>query len=232
MNPTTSTIASRIKLERARRSWTQEKLAEECGLSTRSIQRYEKGETPSTECLRLLADAFEVELSAFQDASRRINFSAPWNHTLKTITIGFVLISIAVAVFVPQTALILTIVVLLAFFLGVAGYSIRDGYLLVHRFGWCKRFPLESLTDLQVEPNAMMGSIRVFGIGGLFGYVGYFRNGLLGTYRIYGTDPKKSVVAKFDGKPVVITPDDPEAFVESVRSTLSDSSNERRQKCH
>ncbi|MGB0370201.1 MAG: PH domain-containing protein [Opitutales bacterium] len=222
MNSTHSKIASRIKLERARRSWTQEKLAEVCGLSTRSIQRYEKGELPSADCILLLANTFEVDPIVFQDAVLRLNFSAPWDKPLKIVTTTVVLLFITLSIFLPEILWIFTIILILAYFLGVAGYSIREGQLLVHRAGWSKRFPLEKLEDLQVEPDAMMGSIRLFGIGGLFGYIGYFRNGLLGTYRVYATDPKKAVIARFDGKTIVITPDDPDAFVASVRAVLSD----------
>ena len=48
---------------RKRRGWTQERLAEETGLSVRTIQRIEKGEDSSLETLGLVADAFKIEIN-------------------------------------------------------------------------------------------------------------------------------------------------------------------------
>ena len=42
------------------RGWSQEQLAEISGLSERTIQRAERGETPSLETLRALAASFEL----------------------------------------------------------------------------------------------------------------------------------------------------------------------------
>ena len=63
-----------------------------------------------------------------------------------------------------------------------------------------------------------MGSLRTMGIGGLFGFVGYFHNEILGSYRAYATNELNTVVLVFDGETIVVTPDDPEAFVEAVKA--------------
>lgn len=61
-----------------------------------------------------------------------------------------------------------------------------------------------------------MGSVRTFGNGGFFGFIGWFRHALLGSYRAYATDPANAVVLHFEDDTVVITPDDPAAFARSV----------------
>jgi hypothetical protein len=42
----------------------------------------------------------------------------------------------------------------------------------------------------------------------------------LGRYRAYATDASKSVVLKFGDKNIVVTPDDPKAFVEALREAV------------
>jgi hypothetical protein len=48
---------------RKRKLWTQEKLADESGLSVRTIQRIESGEDVSLETIRVIAQALGVEIS-------------------------------------------------------------------------------------------------------------------------------------------------------------------------
>lgn len=49
-----------LKSLRLEKGWSQEQLAEISGLSERTIQRAERGETPSLETLRALAASFEL----------------------------------------------------------------------------------------------------------------------------------------------------------------------------
>jgi transcriptional regulator with XRE-family HTH domain len=45
------------------RNWSQEQLAEFCGLNVRTIQRVESGNQASIETLKCLASVFEVDIS-------------------------------------------------------------------------------------------------------------------------------------------------------------------------
>jgi transcriptional regulator with XRE-family HTH domain len=56
-----------IRKLRLQRSWSQEHLAELTGLSTRTIQRIERGEKPALESVRLLADAFGIDTELLQE---------------------------------------------------------------------------------------------------------------------------------------------------------------------
>ena len=38
-----------------------------------------------------------------------------------------------------------------------------------------------------LEPDALSGSLKIFGMGGLFGYYGLFRSPTLGSYRLHAT---------------------------------------------
>ena len=51
-----------VKKLRNKKAWSQEELAEICGLNVRTIQRLESGNKASLETLRSLASVYEVEL--------------------------------------------------------------------------------------------------------------------------------------------------------------------------
>ena len=69
-----------IQKLRLQRGWSQEQLAELSGLSVRTIQRLERGQTASVESLKSIASVFEVDFSTLKepamDASTNQNVSA------------------------------------------------------------------------------------------------------------------------------------------------------------
>ncbi len=213
--------SERIRLERMKRSWTQEHLAEVSGLSTRTVQRLESGAEASPETVRLLAKSFGLSVDAFNAPYMRRQFTAPWDQKLKVLTLAISVALILLAIVINQPwspALIFLLIGMLIF--SVRGYSLKNGKLLVHRMGWSNTFDLHKLTAVTVNPQAMMGSLRVFGVGGLFGYIGYFRNSLLGTYRAYATHTGNCLVLEFGDKRVVVTPDSPEAMKLAIEDEL------------
>lgn len=56
-----------IQKLRLQRGWSQEQLAELSGLSVRTVQRLERGQTASVESLKCLASVFEVDFSHLQE---------------------------------------------------------------------------------------------------------------------------------------------------------------------
>lgn len=159
-------------------------------------------------------------------------FNAPWNRKIKVTTtvflfiIGYLLVGVLATVetlleadAVMSLAVIGGILLTCAFY-AVRGYSITENTLMVHRVGWAKRFDLSKLTRVDVQPGATVGSLRTWGIGGLFGFVGRFYNEQLGSYRAYATDGTRTVVLDFSGEKVVVTPDEPVSFAEALRTKL------------
>ncbi len=64
-------IGKRIKLERVKRDWTQERLAEEADLNKNSIGSIERGDSsPSIDTLAKIAEAFGVALHDLTDVSK------------------------------------------------------------------------------------------------------------------------------------------------------------------
>jgi transcriptional regulator with XRE-family HTH domain len=56
-----------IQKLRLQRGWSQEQLAEVSGLSVRTIQRLERGQTGSLESLKALAAVFETDLNRLKE---------------------------------------------------------------------------------------------------------------------------------------------------------------------
>ncbi|HSP13389.1 MAG TPA: PH domain-containing protein [Thermoanaerobaculia bacterium] len=98
----------------------------------------------------------------------------------------------------------------------VAGYEVGQGELIVRRLLWATRVDIRGLSRVAHDPEALRGSWRVFGNGGLFSFSGLFYNRELGRYRLFGTNLRHAVVIVTTRSTFVITPDDPKAFVQNV----------------
>lgn len=158
-------------------------------------------------------------------------FDAPWSTRLKVITSAALLFLAAVGGSEVQDLVgrgeagkaLLLGGVLLGIVLGCAafairGYRVEPGALHVLRPGWANTFDLSRLRSVRLAPGATAGSLRTFGIGGLFGFVGRFRNPELGAYRAYATDSTRLVVVELEDETVVVTPGRPADFVDTVRA--------------
>ncbi|MBS0541051.1 MAG: helix-turn-helix domain-containing protein [Proteobacteria bacterium] len=64
-----------IQKLRLQRGWSQEQLAELSGLSVRTIQRIERGQTASLETLKALGAAFEIDFSALKEPDMNMTAS-------------------------------------------------------------------------------------------------------------------------------------------------------------
>ena len=157
-------------------------------------------------------------------------FEAPWGGLLKGMTALSIVILLGVAAaglltgprdtLTWQISMIGLPLVFLAggVFFVIRGYTVETDMVRVHRLGWESHIPLIGLEDVTVDPEAMSGSIRTFGNGGMFCFAGSFRNRKLGDYRAFATDLKKSVILRFSNRTVVVTPGDPQAFVQAIRT--------------
>ena len=98
----------------------------------------------------------------------------------------------------------------------VRGYAITPDAILVKRFFWDTRLPRVGLESATFSPGAMKGSIRTFGNGGFYSFTGLYRNRELRNYRAFVTDGARSVVLRYAGRTIVISPGDPEEFVREI----------------
>ena len=147
-------------------------------------------------------------------------FAAPWGTSLWISTaIGCFVVGVPTAFQLLNGHLIgwlLLIVLLVPLICTVRGYTITDRELEIARLGWTSRWPLAGLQSATVERGVMARSFRTFGNGGLFAITGRFRNQRLGAYRAYVTDSERTVVLSFPLLTLVVSPDDPEAFVRAL----------------
>jgi hypothetical protein len=106
----------------------------------------------------------------------------------------------------------------------IRGYTITPDAIEVHRLLWRTRLPLHGLESVRCDPDAMRGSLRLFGNGGLFSFTGLYRNSTLGSYRAFVTDPRRCVILRFPARTIVLSPAEPETFAQELRSTTSAAS--------
>jgi hypothetical protein len=108
----------------------------------------------------------------------------------------------------------------------VRGDEVAGRELVVQRLLWATRVPLDGIDRAYEDPQAMAGSVRVFGNGGLFAVTGLYRNAKLGMYRAYVTDRARAVVLRMGPKAIVVSPEQPAAFLSTVKARFPQVSHE------
>jgi hypothetical protein len=161
--------------------------------------------------------------------------AAPWPRVLKvTSALGTVLIvSAGVAayrtlplmpgparVFGLAIALILPAILAVSLFFMVTGYVADERALYIKRLASSTRISLTGLSEIRLEPGACRGAIRLFGNGGLYAFTGWYRNSAIGRFRLFGTDLDRSVILVLPQGKVVVTPENPHAFVEYLKRRI------------
>ncbi len=162
-----------------------------------------------------------------------IHFSAPWGPWLTGLTLFSTVILVGVPLFsilnhladTAWTTFILVILPLViyvgALLFIIRGYALTDSSLLVQRLFWNNSIDLSQVRSVEINPQAMSKSIRTFGNGGLFSFSGRFRNKQLGPYRAFATKPKNSVVLKLSDRTIVVSPDQPQRFMQELKTRTS-----------
>jgi hypothetical protein len=98
-------------------------------------------------------------------------------------------------------------------------YVIHSGGITVDRIVNPVLLSWDRVTNVrEVTPEELSGTVRVFGNGGLFGRVGTYRSGRLGTFRMYLTNEADAVLVEAGGR-FVLSPHPPGPFVaDAVRA--------------
>lgn len=114
------------------------------------------------------------------------------------------------------------IMLLLTFGFSPRAYSVQDGQLVIYRPFRNKFYRTEGIQTVTiVSKEELKWSMRVFGVGGLFGYFGLFRNSRYGTMIWYATRRDQFVVIeRSNGRAIVLTPDDPSSFVSEFNQMI------------
>ncbi|MDI9866421.1 PH domain-containing protein [Flectobacillus sp. DC10W] len=97
-------------------------------------------------------------------------------------------------------------------------YQISGDYLTINRLFYDAKYERRKIEKVEVLNKEQMGfAIRTFGVGGLFGYFGYYTSKNQGSMLWYATQREKFVMIHLEGnKKIVLTPDDAISFVSEL----------------
>ena len=151
---------------------------------------------------------------------------------IKWFTAIFILLIIGTVLFViyeaskgtdptePVVVTALLLVVALSCFFIFPVYIIADDEGIgIHTLLHTKRINYDNIDHIDRidEENSLFGftkCIRLCGVGGVFGLIGWFRAKGIGTFLSFVTDPKKGfLIYRKKGKPVAISVDEPDEFM-------------------
>lgn len=170
-----------------------------------------------------------------EDAAESRYFPAPWGRTLIIMSVFATLCCLGVSAalwllllpgtqpfgpgfWLSMTPALLTVAA--AFFV-VRGYSVGPRGLRVRRLFWDTPVALQGLKEVRYQPGVLNGSLRLLANGGLYSFCGWFWNRRLGIYRGFMTDGRRAVVLRLPRRTVVVSPDDPLAFVAVMRQWVA-----------
>jgi len=161
-----------------------------------------------------------------------VEFQAPWSRALRVTTVSSAVLLLLTMVCgimtyprIPSRAALLliclpSVILMTAIPFAIRGYVLTERAIIVKRLGWETTLPLTGLNSVGGDVEAMRGSLRLLGNGGLFSFSGEFWSRRLGRFRALATDPQRAVVLRYSKRTVVITPHDPQHFIVRARTLL------------
>lgn len=138
---------------------------------------------------------------------------------------GFYLESLKWPTIMVWLKYLLTVILLTTIIAGVFYMPIRlkanNEKIEVKRLFCSLEVPLNEIVEIkQLSKFDMDGSIRTFGSGGLFGYLGRFKNDRLGNYTMYATELNNLILIRTNNKKYVFSCSRSKEFVEYVNSNI------------
>ena len=159
-----------------------------------------------------------------------ISFPCTWSMGVTAITAITIIILVASTYFIwtddfPSSMLWLKytlIVVFIATIIGGLGYMpirliIENDKIILHRLFGAINIPIKDIIEIKaITSSETAFSIRTFGSGGLFGYLGKFKNKKLGNYTMYATNVNELILIRTDRKTYVFSCKNRAEFIESL----------------
>jgi hypothetical protein len=156
-------------------------------------------------------------------------FGAPWGLRVRLFTFLIIGTELAVVLALPflvrsegEAYVLWFVPLVMGLVLGatalfvVRRFELRADALVVKRSFWENRLPLSEITSAKPDPEALRGAWKTCGNDGLFAVHGRFRSKRLGKFQAFVTDPANAVVLQTTSGPVVVSPEDPSAFVHEL----------------
>ncbi len=93
-------------------------------------------------------------------------------------------------------------------------YKVTRVELIIKRQCADVHIRMRDILDCRALTDAdMNGTIRTFGVGGLFGYFGHYHNSMIGDMTFYATRQTGLVLVHVaNGEALILSPDQPEKF--------------------
>jgi hypothetical protein len=113
------------------------------------------------------------------------------------------------------TTVALLLIYLIVFAFRPIDYDIINNTIIIHRLLGNVEIERKDIKSIELINNKKLRwSLRIFGVGGLFGYFGRFTNMKLGRMTWYATrrDTPILIITNNNTK-IIITPNDPEKFI-------------------
>jgi len=122
----------------------------------------------------------------------------------------------------------ITILVILVFTAGYSflyhpkSYTVKRDELIIKRQYSNVYVNMKDILDCRVLTEAdMKGTIRTFGVGGLFGYFGHYHNPMVGEMTFYATSQDNLVLVHTSTNgTLVLSPDQPEQFAKEIMDDI------------
>ena len=149
---------------------------------------------------------------------------------MKRLTVVGVLIIIAAIVYeiwcvqqgmdlwIGITVTLILLATLLSVFMIHPQYIIADDEGIgIHTLVRTRRIPYSDIERIERADDHFMrwdNTVRLFGVGGMLGNIGWFRSSETGTYQAYVTDRTKAfIIYRKSGKPIAISVSEPDEFM-------------------
>jgi len=157
-------------------------------------------------------------------------FKASLDKTSRLITLAITILFAAIicwkffvdvnpqANFKIPVAIGLALIYVSSYLFSTKSYELNQTELLIRR-------PLVNVTinpqqiknAIAMDRKTMGWAARTFGVGGLFGFYGYFFNAKFGNMTWYATRKDRVILIEtFQGKKIVISPDNPDQFLNAL----------------
>jgi hypothetical protein len=164
-----------------------------------------------------------------------MRYSASLDKSTKVITAVITALFVGILAYELQTftrgeqngLLIISAILLItygsAYIYRPTGYSVTEQELIIHRPINSIRYAREALESVQViVKKDLQFTIRTFGVGGLWGYYGYFYNSAYGKMIWFVTRRDHLVLIKTaNKKTILLSPDDIDSFTSELNPIAS-----------
>ncbi len=160
-----------------------------------------------------------------------MKYKASLDSTSKTVTLLISVLFLSILLFQSilfiqyrtwttfAVSLLLILIYALTYGYHPVHYAIRNSNVIVHRYLSDVTVLRSDIKNMElVDMKQMKGTIRTFGVGGVFGYFGQFLNRDIGCMTWYATrrDYKAILIELNNSKKIIITPDEPEQFLQDL----------------